>query len=64
MSFGHDVRRHSQQHADVVSAAQTAEEVNDAKYERRQWKQATFWSLWRQSSLRAVGFLVQEACCK
>ena len=73
MSLGHDVRRHSQQHRDAAKTAQwstgtdavsAAQELSEAKYERKQWRQSTFWCLWHQSTFRAIGFIVQEACCQ
>ena len=62
MCLGHDIRRHREQHREAVSTAQTAEELAHAKYESRQWRISTFWSFWGHSSLRAGGFLLQEAC--
>jgi hypothetical protein len=61
MCFGHDVRRHSHQPKDAVTGEQTGPERTNAIYERSEWR-STCWSLWNQSTMRALGFIAQEAC--
>ena len=57
-----DWHRHSAQMSEMVKNASTAQEIAVAKWERKQWRKSTFWMVYQQSAVRAMGFLVEEAC--
>ena len=58
----HDVVRHSTQMSEMVKNSTTQKDIKEAKKERRQWITSTFWMIWSQSGIRALAFLVEEAC--
>ena len=58
----HDWRRHRHQMREQIVEAKTYEEKRDTKKEYSQWRTATFWMIWQQSAVRAIGFAFEEAC--
>ena len=58
------VQHHREQHELAVQWSETAEAASEAREQRRSWQRDTFCALWSVSGVRALGFLVREACSR
>ena len=61
-AHSHDWRRHRLQMKEEIVQAKTYEEKRDSKQNYVQWKKGTFWMVYQQSAVRAIGFLLEDAC--
>ena len=56
------VQRDREQHLQAVQWSTNEEEASEARADKRRWQKDTFWALWSVSGVRALGFLLTEAC--
>ncbi len=61
-AHSHDWRRHRLQMKEEIVQAKTYEEKRDSKQNYVQLKKGTFWMVYQQSAVRAIAFLLEEAC--
>ena len=56
------VKRLRDQHVEAISWATDETAASEARADKRRWQRDTFCALWTVSAVRALGFLLTEAC--
>ena len=61
-AHSHDWRRHRVQMKSEIVQAKTYEEKKESKQQYVQWRRATFWMIYQNSAVRALGFWLEDVC--